>query len=178
MTDSDAPIATVLDDEGRVGLQYIRRFAHPPEKVWRALTESEHLQHWMPCDLVGERRQGASLVLPFWPSVVEKYPDDTPTMHGEIVAWDPPRRFEWTWDTDVLLWQLDAVDGGTVLTFTTWMGDPDPKVLTGAGAGYHVCLDLLAALLDGSPIERGVAFADTTEWERRYGAAIEAAASA
>ncbi|MBL8774467.1 MAG: SRPBCC domain-containing protein [Acidimicrobiales bacterium] len=177
MTDPTAPIATVLNDEGRLGLQYTRRLAHPPEKVWRALTESEHLVHWMPCDIVGERRAGATLELPFWPSVVEQYPDDTPLLRGEILDWDPPRRFHWTWDGDVLLWELHPTDGGTVLTFTTWLGSEDPKVVTGAGAGYHVCLDLLAALLDGSPVEQGIASADTTEWERRYGAAVEAAAS-
>ena len=57
-TSRDEPLATVLDDDGRVALRFRRRLPHPPEKVWRALTESEHLQHWMPCDLVGERRAG------------------------------------------------------------------------------------------------------------------------
>lgn len=175
MTDSDAPIATVMNDDGRLGLRYTRRLAHSPEKVWRALTESEHLAHWMPCDLVGERRQGASLVLPFWPSVVEKYGDEAPTMRGEIRGWDPPRRFEWTWDTDTLLWELEPAGAGTVLTFTTWIGGNDPTVVAGAGAGYHVCLDLLAALLAGSPLERGVAFADTGPFEAQYATAVEAA---
>jgi uncharacterized protein YndB with AHSA1/START domain len=173
--EEDAPLATVLDDEGRVGLQYLRRLAHPPEKVWRALTESEHLQHWMPCDLIGERRAGARLELPFWPAHVEKYGIETPTLQGEIRAWDPPRLFEWTWDTDVLRWELEAVDGGTVLTFTTWLGDDRMGGdLANTGAGYHVCLDHLAAWLDDEP--RGALVdADVGPWEARYTAAVEAA---
>ena len=28
--------------------------SHPPEKVWRALTEPEHLAHWFPTTIEGE----------------------------------------------------------------------------------------------------------------------------
>jgi uncharacterized protein YndB with AHSA1/START domain len=177
MTEHDArpaPLAKVLDDDGRLGLQYRRRLAHPPEKVWRAITESEHLRHWLPCDLRGERRAGAALELPFWDDHVEQYDLETPTLHGEILAWDPPRLFEWTWDTDHLRWELDADEEGTTLTFTTWMGDPDPEGLANAGAGYHVCLDHLAALLDEAPLGRLVD-SDVAPIEVEYRAAVAAA---
>ena len=36
----------VLDHpEGRPALRFTRRLAHPPEKVWRALTEPELIAH-------------------------------------------------------------------------------------------------------------------------------------
>lgn len=176
MDPSDRPVATVLSDDGRLGLRYERRLAHPPEKVWRALTESEHLRHWMPCDLVGERRAGARLELPFWPDHVARYGIDEPTPEGEIVVWQPPAVFEWTWSTDVLRWELTPAGGGTHLTFTTWLGDGDPAGAAGAGAGYHVCLDALAELLDtgsaGPLVDAG-----TERWQAAYAEAVAGVAA-
>ena len=88
---TDPAMATLLEADGRVALRFVRRFAHPPEKVWRAITESEHLQHWLPCDIVGERAEGAGVELPFWPAHVEAYGlDMTPSLSGEIQVWQPP----------------------------------------------------------------------------------------
>ena len=42
-------------------LTFTRRLAHPREKVWRAVTEPEHLAAWYPQEIVGERRAGAPL---------------------------------------------------------------------------------------------------------------------
>ncbi|UMG93452.1 SRPBCC domain-containing protein [Nocardioides sp. TF02-7] len=56
----------LLRDGDRVGLRFERRLAHPPEKVWRALTESEHLRHWFPADIVG----GAPQRRPAHPAVL------------------------------------------------------------------------------------------------------------
>ena len=77
---TDPTMATLLEADGQVGLRYVRRLAHPPEKVWRALTESEHLRHWLPCDIVGERRAGAPIELPFWPEHVESYGIEDPVL--------------------------------------------------------------------------------------------------
>ena len=149
------------------GLQYVRRLAHAPEKVWRALTEGEHLVHWFPADIVGERRPGARLELPFWPAQVERYGITDPVTHGELLTWDPPRVFELTWVTDRLRWELEPDDEGTVLTFTTWLGDTSPESVANAGAGYHVCLAQLRELLDTGSVaylEDGV----VRELEKRY----------
>ena len=140
------PMASVLHDSDRVGLRYHRSLGHPPAKVWRALTESEHLRHWLPCDIVGERRAGADVQLPFWPDHIETF--DEPMLTGQILVWEPTSVFEWTWAGDVLRFEFAPRDHGTALTFTTWFADPD--ITAGAGAGYHVCLDHLARLLDGA----------------------------
>ena len=157
----------VLRDGDRVGLRFERRLRHLPDKVWRALTESEHRALWMPTDIVGERRAGASIDLPFWPEVMAKYSVEAPSLSGEILVWDPPRTFEWTWDTDHLRWELEPIEEGTLLRFTTWFGDPasgSPQT----AAGYHICLDHLIELLD-TGTGHSVADADTAAWESRYG---------
>ena len=45
--------------EGRYQLRFERRLPHPPEKVWRALTEPHHLEAWFPAAIEGERAAGA-----------------------------------------------------------------------------------------------------------------------
>lgn len=147
MTKPDQRLGECRREEGRWVLRFERRLSHPPEKVFRALTESEHLATWMPCDIVGERRAGAAIELPFWPAHAQKYGLSEPPLHGQILVWDPPRVFEWTWDVDRLRFELVPEAGGTLLRFTTWLGGaayPAHKVL----AGYHLCLNLLGQLLD------------------------------
>lgn len=182
MTTSTDRLGTVLRDDGRVGLRYVRRLRHAPEKVWRALTESEELRHWFPCDIIGERREGAELAVRFWPDHVEAYGIEEPTIPGRLHVWDPPRLFEWSWDTDRLRWELRDDAGDTVLTFTVWIGEPQahgedggsPDDATGtasAAAGYHVCLDYLEVMLDEGAVAPLVN-ADTYELQSQYQALV------
>lgn len=170
MAGADRPMGEVTREGERWVLRYERELRHAPEKVWRAITESEHLRNWLPCDLVGERREGAALELPFWPEHLDAYAEshgiEQEVLRGEIRRWEPPRLFEWTWDTDVLRWELHATGTGTRLVLTTWVaGGPD--VAAGVAAGYHVCLDELHDVLDHGkegPIDGSAA----ERWESRY----------
>jgi uncharacterized protein YndB with AHSA1/START domain len=138
----------VLRDRDRIGLRFVRHFSHPLERVWRAITESDQLRYWMPCDIVGERRAGADIELPFWPAQVAKYQLEETSLRGSIEVWKPPQIFQWTWGGDVLRFELERGDGETILTFTTWLESPDPDSAGSAAGGYHVCLDQLGLLLD------------------------------
>ena len=51
--------------DGRSQLRFTRALAHPPEKVWAAITEPEHLAHWFPTTIDGERAAGAPLRFTF-----------------------------------------------------------------------------------------------------------------
>ena len=138
----------VLRDGHRIGLRFVRHFSHPLERVWSALTESDQLRHWMPCDIVGERRAGADVELPFWPAQVARYQLEETSVRGRIEVWEPPQIFQWTWGGDVLRFELERSDGETTLTFTTWLESPDPDGAVSAAGGYHVCLSQLGVLLD------------------------------
>jgi uncharacterized protein YndB with AHSA1/START domain len=148
LTNDETSMGEVLHDGVRIGLRYVRRFDHPVERVWSAITESEQLRFWMPCDIVGERRAGADIKLPFWPAQVEKYQLEETTLTGRIEVWDPPTVFQWSWSGDILRFELRRSNGGTTMTFTTWLESPDLDVAAGAAGGYHVCLSALQALLD------------------------------
>src|SRR3954454_20095057 len=59
MTDRD--LGTLAEHEGEWQVRFERRLRHPLEKVWRAVTEPEHMQAWFPDEMEGERRAGAPL---------------------------------------------------------------------------------------------------------------------
>lgn len=157
----------VLREGEQVTLRYVRELRHPPEKVWAALTESEHLRAWMPVDLVGERAAGATLKARFWPDFVAEYAIEEPDLPAEIVVWDPPKTLVWKWDTDLLRFELEATESGTCLIFTTMI---DTKQVPGhkTAAGYHLCLRCLLDHLDNGAVAVPLLDQPTTDLEARY----------
>jgi uncharacterized protein YndB with AHSA1/START domain len=175
MTEIDAPLGQLTPGDPPV-LEFVRTLRHPVERVWRAITEREHLHAWLPCDIIGDRRQGAALQLPFWPEVTAKFGFDDPRLTGVIRTWDPPRVFEWTWDRDVIRFELTSQGSDTILRLTTWVADQTAGVVSTA-AGYHVCLDHLAMLLDTGDAP-SVTVSDPTVLESTYAAAFGLPAAA
>ena len=154
-------------------VQFERRLAHPPATVWSALTESEHLARWMPCDLVGERREGAELRMPFWPAMVERHGlHDLPEPTGRLLVWRPPETLEYTWGGDRLRFDLRGTAGGTLLRLTVHTG-ADGAAPDRNAAGYHACLDNLEQLLDGGDVPE-LADVDVTPLEDAYRAVVAA----
>lgn len=142
-------LGQALREGDRLGVRYERMLRHPPERVWRALTESEHLAAWFPADIVGSRRAGAAIDVVFWPAMVERYSIEETVVPGHILSWDPFSRFEYDWGGDVVRFDLEPVDGGTQLVLVVWLGEE--SLQTGshrAAAGYHRCLDALVAHLE------------------------------
>ena len=129
--------------EGRAELRFTRTIPHPPEKVWRALTEPEHLAAWFPTTIEGERAPGARLRFAHRDGAA-------PPIEGEMLAYDPPRLLELRWgEGETLRFELRPDDGGTVLTFVNRF-DQLGKAARDA-AGWHACLDVLGYVLSGEP---------------------------
>lgn len=99
----------VLDEVRR----FERRLPHPPEKVWRALTETKELANWFPASIEGERGPGAALRFVFRDGA-------EPDAEGVILEHEPPRRLAYTMGRETLRWELCPIqEGGTLLVFTT-----------------------------------------------------------
>jgi len=131
--------------DGRWRLRFTRTLPHPPERVWLALTDPEHLAHWFPTTVEGERAPGAPLRFCF--------PEDmAPPMGGEMLLFDPPRALELRWGPDVLRFELQPAGPGTELTLLDSL-EAHGKAARD-GAGWHVCLDSLAAHLRGEDADR------------------------
>jgi uncharacterized protein YndB with AHSA1/START domain len=127
-------------DDGRWQLRFKRTLAHAPEKVWRAITEPEHLARWFPSTIEGERAAGARLTFSF-PG------GEAPPMEGEMLAYEPPSLIEFRWGGDILRLELRPAESGTELTLLDTLEDRGKAARD--GAGWHVCLDSLSAHLDG-----------------------------
>lgn len=140
-------------DESRPVLRFERRLRHPPEKVWQAITDPAHLKHWFPAEFQAEQRIGAPITFVF-PG------GEAPPGSGEVLEFDPPRVFAFTWkdansqDTTVLRFELVPKDEGCLLVFTHALGGPGDLLATARhAAGWDGCLDVLEGLLGGHAVE-------------------------
>jgi uncharacterized protein YndB with AHSA1/START domain len=132
-------------DDGRWRLRFTRTLAHPPDKVWRAITEPEHLAHWFPTTIEGERAAAAPLRFSF-PG------GEAPPFEGEMVVYEPPSVMELRWGPDIVRLELRATATGTELTLLDTL-EAHGKAARD-GTGWHTCLDSLAAHLGGEPAAR------------------------
>jgi uncharacterized protein YndB with AHSA1/START domain len=132
-------------DDGRWQLQFTRRLAHPPEKVWRAITEAEHLAQWFPTTIEGDRAAGGELTF-------SSPGGEWPSFKGEMLAYEPPSAIEFLWGPDVIRMEVAPADGGTLLKLFDTLEERGKAARD--GTGWHTCLDALDAHLDGDPAAR------------------------
>lgn len=131
---------TLMTKDNHVEIRFERRLAHPPEKVWRALTDDQELSRWFPARIEGAREIGAELRFFF---------EEGEPGTGKLSVFDPPRVLEFTWDGDVLRWELRPEGTGCLLVFTTVFGERARAARD--ATGWHFCLDNLEATIDGNP---------------------------
>jgi uncharacterized protein YndB with AHSA1/START domain len=125
----------------RWALSFRRDLAHPPEKVWRAVTERPHLDAWFPQRIVGDWVAGGPLTF-------ESRDGEHPSFEGEVLACEPPSLLEFRWGTDVIRFEIVPHRGGCTFVLTDTF-DELGKAARDA-AGWHTCTDLLACHLDGT----------------------------
>lgn len=149
MTSTDQPgnedLGVLEQDGGEVTLRFTRTLPHPAEKVWRALTQAQHLAAWFPTTITGELAPGAQLTFGF---TDVQLPDFT----GHVLVAEPPRLLAFTWGDEQLRFELAAGPAGTVLTFTASFAELGRAARD--AAGWHVCLELLGLDLDEELVPR------------------------
>jgi uncharacterized protein YndB with AHSA1/START domain len=123
-------------------LRFARRLAHPPEKVWRAITEPEHLKAWFPDTIVVDSWEvGAPLRFEPSPEMAEPF-------DGEVLAYEANAALEFRWGTDVIRLEVEPDGDGTLLTLLDTIDELGKAARD--GAGWHTCLDYLKHHLDGT----------------------------
>jgi uncharacterized protein YndB with AHSA1/START domain len=125
--------------DGRWQLRFARRLPHAQDKVWRAITEPDHLAAWFPTTIEGDRAAGARLRFSFPGGVAEP-------IDGVMLAYDPMSLLELQWGPDIVRIELEPISEGTLLTLLDTLEERGKGARD--GAGWHTCLDALAAHLD------------------------------
>ena len=126
---------------------------HPPEKVWRALTDPVLLGEWLLPVIGLELEPGAAFTFKTQP-----HPGWDGTVHCRMLEIDPPRRLSYTWvvgdmvlDT-VVTFTLTPTASGTRLSLVQSGFRPDQKQnLGGARYGWQMMGGKLADVLARIP---------------------------
>lgn len=147
-------------DGDHATLAFERRLHHPPEEVWKAITEPEHLARWYMTTARIDPGPGGSVDYVSGPSHFH--------VTGKILTWDPPRVFEHEWNVEprnelphgersVLRYELTRDGDETILRVT------HRHLNRGTGRGFvsglHAFLDRLEEDLDGMPL---------SDWQGRF----------
>ncbi len=147
---------TLSRDGDRYVLRFERHYPHPPEKVWRAITDPAELKHWFPSSIEGERVQGAKLRFLFEGAFEG-------ATEGTMRVYDPPRVLEYSWDEDILRFELVPDGKGCKLIFTDSFTERSKAARD--ASGWHSCLDQLAAVITGEQPDA----ATRASWANLYG---------
>jgi uncharacterized protein YndB with AHSA1/START domain len=144
--------------DGRYAIAFERRLAHPPPRVWRALTTPDELIAWWGEADVDLRAGGRFAIR--WHNTDDQ--GNSVVMHATIAELEPERVL--VLDGDVhgeLRWELRPDGDGTLLSFRSTL-ELDPDFLTKVPAGWHYHLDALAGHLEG----READLVELPGWER------------
>ncbi len=120
---------------------------HPPEKVWRALTDPVLLAEWLLPVFGLELRAGASFRFQ-----TRAFPGWDGTVSCRFVEIEPGRKLSYTWtvpgmDT-VVTFTLTPTDAGTRLSLVqAGFQPPHKREFGGARAGWKMMGEKLATLL-------------------------------
>jgi len=125
-----------------------RVMPHPPEKIWRALTETQLIGEWLMKNdfkpVVGHKFNFRFKPMPHWNGVTD----------CEVLTIEPHERLAYTWNNSgeeaanglktVVSWTLMPVDGGTrVRMEQSGFRPEDSLAYEGAGGGWpHILAGL------------------------------------
>jgi len=155
--------ADVQKDGERWTLVLTRDLAHPPAKVWTALTDPAHLREWAPFD--ADRSLGTTGTATLSTVGAPREQASVTTVKRA----DAPTLLEYDWGGQDIRWELAPIAGGGT-RLTLWH-TIDRRFIAMGAAGWHICLDVLARSLDGQPLGRIVG-ADALkfgDWQRLNG---------
>jgi uncharacterized protein YndB with AHSA1/START domain len=118
-----------------------RELPHPPERIWRALTQPHLMEEWlMKNDFRPEEGRRFDLAA------------DWGTVHGQVREVEPNRTLSYDWNTkdlrSVVTWTLEPSEKGTILRMEQTGFRPGQEAYhRGATAGWPRFLSALEAVL-------------------------------
>jgi uncharacterized protein YndB with AHSA1/START domain len=139
---------TTQTAEGTRSVVIERGFPHPPEKLWRALTDSSLIAQWLLKNdfepEVGRAFQFLNEPVPNWDGVID----------CKVLVLDPLKRISYTWRAlgldSVVLFTLTPTDGGTRVRMEhSGFRTDQEAAYKGANYGWQKFLGNLEKILEG-----------------------------
>lgn len=155
---ADATLSNTEGDQWTFVLA--REFRHPPDKVWRALTDPAQLSQWAPFDADGD--------LGIAGNTVRLSTVGSPAPHvaaARVTRADYPHVLVFNWGDSDLRWELEDYNGGTRMKL--W-ASIDRRYIAMGAAGWHICLDVLNRHLANEPLGRlvGMGMLSDARWQQ------------
>ena len=123
-----------------------KELPHPPEKIWRALTQGQLLKDWLMDNdfqpVVGHKFTFRSTPMPKWDGIIA----------CEVLAVEPPQKLSYTWSAfgleSLVVFTLSPTGSGTVLRMEHSGFLPDQeRAYQGANYGWQKFLGNLDRVL-------------------------------
>jgi uncharacterized protein YndB with AHSA1/START domain len=145
---------TDLADAATRSIVIERVMPHPPEKIWRALTQSPLIEEWLMKNdfrpVVGHKFNFRADPMPGWNGVTD----------CEVLVVEPNERLSYSWNASgeeavnglktVVTWTLTPVDGGTLLRMEqSSFRAQDERFFKGAGFGWQKMVAALERVIAG-----------------------------
>jgi uncharacterized protein YndB with AHSA1/START domain len=127
-----------------------KELPHPPEKIWRALTQGPLIKEWLMDNdfqpAVGHRFNFRSTPMPNWDGIID----------SEVLVVEPNRKLSYSWNSmglvSIVVWTLVATSGGTLLRMEQSGFRPDQEAnFQGANYGWQKFIGGLERVVAGLP---------------------------
>ena len=125
-----------------------KELPHPPEKIWRALTQGPLIKEWLMDNdfqpVAGHRFNFRSTPVPNWNGVID----------SEVLVVEPNKKLSYRWDSmglvSVVVWTLVATSGGTLVRMEQSGFGPDQEAnYQGANYGWRKFIGGLERVVAG-----------------------------
>jgi uncharacterized protein YndB with AHSA1/START domain len=125
-----------------------REIPHPPQKIWRALTEGALMEEWLMSNdfqpTVGRRFTFRANPVPGWNGIIE----------CEVLEVEPPSRLSYSWGTlglgNAVAWTLTPTASGTHLRMEqSGFGTDQNQNYNGAKYGWQKFIGNLERVVGG-----------------------------
>ena len=125
-----------------------KELPHPPEKVWRALTQGPLIKEWLMDNdfqpVVGHRFNFRSTPGPNWNGIID----------SEVLVVEPNQKLSYSWGAlglgSVVVWTLVATEGGTLVRMEhSGFGPDQDAAYKGAKYGWQGFIGKLERVVAG-----------------------------
>ena len=141
-------------------VKWERKMNHSVESVWAMLTDNNKLEKWFDELRAGDLRQGGFMKFHI-PNVMDE--------KLEIMEYKPNSVLEFDWFGDVIRFDLYPENDGCTLILLEKIKTITEQTKKDL-AGWHGCLEVINALLDGETIQREEVW---KHWYEKYTKKLE-----